>query len=122
MRSCHAGINFWEIYLVDQDTFQDNPFCSLIITDTKLDNPKRHKKNKGLLSNDQHIEGVASDLLHMVQTVKYEGVNFEENSHRQLPIFKLLSQLHSNQMVPFIYFATFYRAKTSLFSRKLSRN
>ena len=50
MRSCHVGMNFWEIYIVDQDTFQDNPFCSLIITDTKSDNPKHHKKNKGLLS------------------------------------------------------------------------
>ena len=34
---------------------------SLIITDTKSDNPKRHKKNKGLFLNDQYIEGVASD-------------------------------------------------------------
>ena len=80
MRSCPAGINFWEIYLVDRDTFQHNPFCSLIITNTKSDNPKRHKKNKRLLPNDQYIEGVASDLPHTVQTVKFEGVNFEENS------------------------------------------
>ena len=50
------------------------------ITDTKLDNPKCHKKNKGLLPNDQYIEGVASDLLHTVQTVKCEVGNFEENS------------------------------------------
>ena len=72
-------------YLADWDTFQDNPlflnpFCSLIITDTKLHNPKYHKKNKGRLPNDQYIEGVASDLLHTVQTVKCKGVNFEENS------------------------------------------
>ena len=87
MRSCHRGINFWEIYLVDQDTFQDNPFslnpfCSLIITDKKLDNPKCHKKNKGLLLIDQYIERVASDLLHTVQTVKCVEVNFEENSQQ----------------------------------------
>ena len=67
---------FLGIYLVDRNTFQDNPFCSLIITDTKSDNPKHHKKNKGLFPKDRYIEGVASDLLHIVQTVKCEGVNF----------------------------------------------
>ena len=58
-----------------RDTFQDNPFSSLIITDTKLVNPKHHKKNKGLLPNDQYIEGVASNLLHMVQTVKFVQIS-----------------------------------------------
>ena len=36
---------------------------------------------------------VSNNWLHTVQMVKCKGVNFEE--HSQLPIFKLLSQLHS---------------------------
>ena len=48
MRSWDAGINFQGIFLMGQNTFQDNPFCCLIITDTKLDNPKHHKKNNWL--------------------------------------------------------------------------
>ena len=35
---------------------------------------------KGLLPNDQYIEGVASHLVHTVQTVKCKGGNFEEKS------------------------------------------
>ena len=53
----------------------------MILTDTKSDNPKHHQKNKGLSPHDQYIEGIASDLLHTVQMVKCQAVNFEENSH-----------------------------------------
>ena len=45
MGSCHAGIDFRKFYIVNRDNFLDNPFCSLIITDTKLDNPKCYNKN-----------------------------------------------------------------------------
>ena len=39
-----------------------------------------------------NIEGVASHLLHTVQTVKYKGVNFEENSpHAASDIQALIS-------------------------------
>ena len=38
---------------------------------------------------------VSNNWLHTVQMVKCKGVNFEENSQMRLPIFKLLSQLHS---------------------------
>ena len=82
MRSYHAGI---KIDLVDWDTFQDNPF-SLI----------------------QYIEGEASDLLHMVQTVKCEGVNFEENSQQATS-----SSSYLNYTVPaFIGFETKTRTRS----------
>ena len=41
-----------------------------------------HKRSKGLFSNDQYIEGVASHLLHTVQPVKCKGVNIEDNSQQ----------------------------------------
>ena len=108
MRSCHAGINFWEIYLVDWDTFQDkslvlNLCCSLFITDTKLDNHKRPKRNNGLLPNNQYIGGV--ELL--IGCIQFKWANVKQLTlrkirNRQLPIFKLLSQLHSREVSSFI--------------------
>ena len=73
------------MYLVDQNTFQGNPFFSLIITGTKLDNPKHHKKNKG-----PYIEEVASHFLHTVEPVKCKEVDFEENSQHATSIIQAL--------------------------------
>ena len=42
---------------------------------------------------------VSNNWLHTVQTVKCKGVNFEEIRNMQLPIFKLISQLHSNKKI-----------------------